>query len=50
MPEVIIKAVADNTQFGRAANLRLKTNYIEDLKWTIPEELPTLRHSRPKGK
>ena len=40
MPEVIAKAVPDYTQFGRASKPKLNPNYIEDLKWTIPEEFP----------
>ena len=42
MPEVIAKAVPDYTQFGRATKLRLNPNYLDDLKWTIPEEFPKL--------
>ena len=42
MPEVLIKNIPDYTQFGRAAKLRLNPNHIEDLQWTIPEELPKL--------
>ena len=42
MPEIIVKAVPDYTQFGRATKLRLNTNHIEDLEWTKPEELCTL--------
>ena len=32
------KAVPDYTQFSRETKPRLNPNYIEDLKWTIPEE------------
>ena len=43
MPEVIVKNIPDYTQFGRrAAKVRLNPNHIEDLKWTISEELPKL--------
>ena len=42
MTELIAKAVPDYTQFGRATKLRLNPNYIEDLKWTIPEKFPKL--------
>ena len=42
MPEAIAKAVTDYAQFGRATKLRLNPSYIEDLKWTIPEEFPKL--------
>ena len=38
MPEVILNAVPDYSQFGRAAKLRLNPNHIEDLGWTIPTE------------
>ena len=38
MPEVILNAVPDYSQFGRAAKLRLNPNHIEDLRWTIPTE------------
>ena len=42
MSEVIAKAVPDYTQFGGTTKLRLNPNYIENLKWTIPEEFPKL--------
>ena len=38
MPEVILNAVPDYSQFGRAAKLRLNPNHIEYLGWTIPTE------------
>ena len=31
MPEVILNAVPDYSQFGRAAKVRLNPNHIEDL-------------------
>ena len=42
MPEVIVKAIPDYKQFGRAAKLRLNPSHIKDLGWEIPEQLPTL--------
>ena len=36
MPEVILNAVPDYSQFGRAAKLRLNPNNIEDFGWTTP--------------
>ena len=41
MPEVIVTAIPDNKQFGRAAKLRLDPNNIADLVWEIPENFPT---------
>ena len=38
MPEVILNAVPDYSQFGRGAKLRLNPNHIKDLGWTIPTE------------
>ena len=43
MPEVILNAVPDYSQFGRAAKLRLNPNHIEDLGWTIPTEHQTIK-------
>ena len=40
MPEVIVKAIPDYKQFGRAAKLRLNPNNIEDLGWEIPTQFP----------
>ena len=42
MPEVMVKAIPDYKQFGRAAKLRVNPSHIEDLGWEIPEQLPTL--------
>ena len=42
LPEVIIKAIPDYKQFGRAAKLRLNPSHIEDLVWEMPEQLPAL--------
>ena len=36
MPEVILHAAPDYSQFGRAAKLMLNPNHIEDLGWIIP--------------
>ena len=41
MPEVIVKAIPDYKQFGRAAKLRLNPNNIKDLGWEIPENFLT---------
>ena len=38
MPEIILNAVPDYSQFGRAAKLRLNPNHIVDLGWMIPTE------------
>ena len=40
MPEVIVKALPDYKQFGRAAKLRLNPNNIEDLRWEIATQFP----------
>ena len=40
MPEVIVKAIPDYKQFGRAAKLRLNPKNIEDLGWEIPTQFP----------
>ena len=42
MNEVIVKAIPDYKQFGRAAKLRLNPSHIEDAGWEIPEQLPAL--------
>ena len=42
MPEVIVKAIPDYKQFGRAAKLRLNPSHIKDLEWEIHEQLPAL--------
>ena len=43
MAEVILNAVPDYSQFGRAAKLRLNPNHIEDLGWTIPTEYQNIK-------
>ena len=43
MPEIILNAVLDYSQFGRAAKLRLNPNHIEDLGWTVPTEHPNIK-------
>ena len=40
MPEVIVKAIPDYKQFGRAAKLRLNPNNIEDLGQEFPTQFP----------
>ena len=41
MPEVIVKAIPDYKQFGRAAKLTPNPSKIEDLGWKIPDNFPT---------
>ena len=51
MSEVILNAVPDYSQFGRAAKLRLNPNHIEDLGWTIPTEHQNITYgTRSRGK
>ena len=43
MPEVILNAIPNYSQFGRAAKLRLNSNHFEDLGWTIPTEYQNIK-------